>query len=127
MAPGARRKYTSAGHRLKVYSPRLQLFRLKGPDCIACGLMGAFFVLESVGSENPHLNLYGVKLDPACEAGASGRRFGADPAGLFAECSCREFLMTKDHIFPKSKGGKDIMDNFQPMCAKCNGEKADKI
>ena len=33
-------------------------------------------------------------------------------------------LMTKDHIKPKIAGGKDIVDNLQPMCSICNGEKS---
>ena len=34
--------------------------------------------------------------------------------------------MTKDHIIPKSKGGKDILDNFQTMCFECNTKKGNK-
>lgn len=36
-------------------------------------------------------------------------------------------LMTKDHIYPKSKGGRDNLYNLQPMCYKCNSDKADII
>jgi 5-methylcytosine-specific restriction endonuclease McrA len=35
-------------------------------------------------------------------------------------------MMTKDHIMPKSKGGKNHFDNYEPMCSDCNTEKADK-
>ena len=35
-------------------------------------------------------------------------------------------LMTKDHIVAKAKGGKNTLDNYQPMCIKCNMKKADK-
>ena len=34
--------------------------------------------------------------------------------------------MTKDHIIPKSKGGKNELSNYQTMCTYCNNEKADK-
>jgi HNH endonuclease len=36
-------------------------------------------------------------------------------------------LMTIDHIIPKSKGGKNTLENLQPMCHTCNTKKADKI
>ena len=35
-----------------------------------------------------------------------------------------DILMTKDHIKPKIAGGKDIVDNLQPMCSICNSEKS---
>ena len=28
-----------------------------------------------------------------------------------------------DHIIPKSKGGKDHIDNYQLMCEECNSKK----
>lgn len=43
---------------------------------------------------------------------------------LFTE---NNIMMTKDHIFPKSKGGSNNLQNLQPMCSKCNSEKADII
>lgn len=35
--------------------------------------------------------------------------------------------MTIDHIIPKSKGGKDTLDNLQPMYPQCNTLKGDII
>jgi 5-methylcytosine-specific restriction endonuclease McrA len=35
--------------------------------------------------------------------------------------------MTIDHILPRSKGGKDTLENLQPMCSSCNAKKADKV
>ncbi len=32
-----------------------------------------------------------------------------------------------DHIYPKSKGGKDIPTNLITACAKCNLKKSDKV
>lgn len=34
-------------------------------------------------------------------------------------------LRTKDHIIPKSKGGKDIAKNYKYCCKRCNLLKAD--
>ena len=38
-----------------------------------------------------------------------------------------EVLMTKDHIEPKSLGGKNSLNNYQTMCTICNCEKGSKI
>ena len=53
--------------------------------------------------ENPHLNLYGRMRNG------------------------RLILMTRDHIFPRSKGGGEDISNQQTMCATCNNRKADSI
>jgi 5-methylcytosine-specific restriction endonuclease McrA len=37
-----------------------------------------------------------------------------------------EVLLTKDHIKPKSLGGKNHHSNYQTMCVDCNVEKASK-
>lgn len=36
-------------------------------------------------------------------------------------------LMNIDHILPKSKGGKDEIDNYQLMCEECNSKKGSTI
>lgn len=84
----------------KLSSPRLILFKNKGVVCVSCGKTGAYFSAESPKKgvyKNPHLNLYTL---------------------------CGE-LMTKDHILPKAKGGKDHINNYQTMCSSCNSSKAD--
>lgn len=84
-------------------SVRLRTFK-ENLTCVACGITGLHFWAEcNPGCFNYHLNLYGIN-----EAGD-------------------EVLMTKDHIIPKSKNGKDTIDNMQTMCTKCNGKKGNKI
>lgn len=35
--------------------------------------------------------------------------------------------LTKDHVFPVSKGGEDIIENIVPACLSCNRKKGVKI
>lgn len=91
-------------YEVKVTSLRLTLFKEKGLTCVSCGLKGQYFYLEkNKERERPHFNLYGVNKQG------------------------KEILFTKDHIFPKSKGGPDSLENLQTMCSVCNSRKADKI
>lgn len=92
------------GDLIKGNSQRLQTFFKKGIKCLCCGIEGQYFAKEKRPKDvSYHLNLYAV-----------------DDNG-------KEVLMTKDHIIPKSKGGKDCVDNYQTMCVYCNKEKGNKI
>lgn len=100
----ARYGFTDDGKRFKITSARINLFHNKGVDCVTCGITGVVFRLETHDATiNPHLNLY-----------------AQDEEGEMV-------LMTKDHIMPKSKGGANELDNYQPMCTFCNSKKADKF
>lgn len=91
------------GHKIKVSSDRLVLFKHKGIKCVSCGIEGKYFRKSFGGYPTPHFNLFAL------------------------DANGKEVLMTKDHIHPKSKGGKDCLRNYQTMCAPCNEEKADKV
>lgn len=85
-------------------SERYPVFYKDGFTCVSCGLKGKFFALEkdmAQNTENCHLNLYGIKEG-------------------------KEIIFTKDHIIPKSKGGKNNISNYQCMCIHCNQDKGVK-
>lgn len=80
---------------------RYDNFFLHGTKCVSCGLEGKYFWLETPKSAKDrdnqwHFNLYGV-----------------DENG-------NERMLTKDHIVPKSRGGKNWIGNYQTMCERCN-------
>lgn len=90
--------------RFKVNSLRLAVFKTHGLECVCCGLVGAFFALETQKEGiTPHLNLYAIDSDGD------------------------EVLMTHDHIIPRSKQGRNTLENAQVMCKPCNAKKADTI
>jgi hypothetical protein len=91
---------------VRMGSHRYQMFAEKGTICQRCGLEGKFFALEKAWSTKGkkfHFNLYGFDSDK------------------------KEVMLTKDHIHPRSKGGKNNLDNYQVLCETCNSKKADKI
>lgn len=91
------------GDEIKSNSQRYQTFFTKGLRCVTCGIEGRFFAKEkTVNDQRYHLNLYAV-----------------NPNG-------QEVLMTKDHIIPQSRGGKNTLDNYQTMCVVCNTRKGNR-
>lgn len=87
------------GQSIKISSLRLHTFKEKGCVCVECGRDATFFALERTDPKAPwNLELY-------------GRYVG------------EEILFSKDHIQPKSLGGKDHIDNMQTMCVECNSAK----
>lgn len=92
------------GDFIKGNSQRYQTFFTKGTRCVCCGIEGKFFAKEKfVNAKSYHLNLYAIDEND------------------------KEILMTKDHILPKSKGGKDHISNYQTMCVRCNMTKGNNV
>jgi hypothetical protein len=90
------------GQVFKVNGLRLSTFKLKGNICVECGLEGEVFRLEKPVAREPfHLNFYGYR-------------------------DGNEVMLTQDHVKPKSRGGRDHIDNSQTMCKKCNESKGSK-
>jgi 5-methylcytosine-specific restriction endonuclease McrA len=92
------------GDIIKGNSQRYQTFFTKGTKCVCCGIEGRYFAKEKcVNAKSYHLNLYAI-----------------DENG-------EEVLMTKDHIIPRSKGGKNNISNYQTMCERCNVAKGNRL
>ena len=107
----AQKRYSDTiinGVHVYMNSLRYHLFKHKGTRCVSCGIIGQYFRLEKsryddYKEDRFHFNLYAI------------------------DEQCNEVLMTKDHIVPKSKGGKNHLTNLQPMCTRCNHKKDSQI
>lgn len=95
---------TVDGYQVYTRSLRYMTFYQKGTKCVCCGKEGAYFQLDQDrNGENADIR----------------RHFN-----LYAEDGT---LMTKDHIIPKSRGGRDHISNMQTMCCVCNKAKGNRM
>lgn len=78
---------------------RFKVFYHKGVTCVNCGVKGARVIKRACLPHQIHFDLYTLDLQ----------------------------LMTIDHIYPKSLGGSDDLENLQPMCEKCNCAKGSNV
>ena len=85
------------GFNVRPLSLRYKTFYQKGTKCVCCGKEGTHFKLcgDERSPNRRHFNLY------------------ADDGTL----------ITKDHIIPKARGGRDVVSNMQTMCEDCNKAK----
>lgn len=90
-------------YRLRLGQDRLVLFKQQ-PFCKECGEPGSYFQLEDHYHPNNPLHRY--SLYPYTQKG---------------------FKLTKDHIYPRCKGGINGMINYQTLCARCNGRKSNQV
>lgn len=99
-------RFTVSGQQLYLYNKNYKLFKRKGVTCVNCNRSANLVVVEGTGHKNfIDANFYHVPEDPTKKA----------------------ILMTKDHRVPRALGGKDMIPNYNVMCARCNNKKADKI
>ena len=70
--------------------------------CKCCKLEATYFALEYNPRFKWHLNLYGLNTNG------------------------NEVMFTKDHRYPLSKTGLDLLKNLQVLCFPCNQKKKDK-
>lgn len=103
---------------IKEFSIKINAFKYKvfaqNLNCYNCNIVGSFFYLQQHKKMNRHT------------------KDNVAHFNLYAEDTLnindgQLILMTQDHLIPKSKGGKDSLDNLKTMCAICNHNKADKF
>lgn len=88
------------GYKVKTKDDRYLNFIKNGFKCSKCGIEGKYVNLECNSQKGNHLNVY-------------------------AEKDRQPVLLTKDHIYLKSKGGLNNIKNYQVLCEKCNNKKSD--
>ena len=88
-------------YEIKTKDDRYLNFLTNGFKCAKCGIEAKYVNLECNRKLGNHLNVYGIDKNE------------------------KEVLLTKDHIYPKSKGGLDDIKNYQVLCERCNENKKD--
>jgi len=88
-------------HKVSKQDDRYLNFMTNGCKCKRYGIKGEYTKLEFNIKQKWHLNVYAIK-------------------------NGKEIMLTKDHIYPKSKGGLDNINNYQVLCERCNSNKNDK-
>ncbi len=82
--------------------------------------------------QHPEVSAATSRRYNARKAGASGSYTTAEWNNLCARHGFRclrcdaQAKLTVDHIVPLSKGGKNTIDNLQPLCGPCNSWKRDR-
>jgi hypothetical protein len=98
------------GYKVRIESPRIRLMLSQKPRrgrvCANCGRLGSKVYLQ-------------IETNPCIS-------FPKDKAAFFVY-SDDEMMLTCDHVFPRSKGGKTTGSNLQTLCRECNLFKAATI
>jgi hypothetical protein len=120
--------------RVKAGGVRLECFK-RNPVCVRCKVIGKVFKLQRHEYRGPKLgmncfveNCPWCSLDGYTAQRRKTHQYVVPHLNLFAvDRAGGMILMTKDHIYPKSKGGSDEIENMQTMCYRCNQYKADTV
>ena len=93
------------GYTIWTDTDRYESLYVHGCKCAKCGLEASFAAIEKETSSKDkfHINVYGTRKSDG-----------------------KHIVLTKDHIYPRSMGGLDIMENYQTLCASCNCNKNNK-
>ena len=78
------------------------LIKRDGNKCLRCDTVPRYFALGKDKIGRWHLDLYGGEIDD-------------------------DHMFTIDHVHPKSRGGSNMMENYQLLCKICNEDKSDSI
>lgn len=120
--------FNNEPYKVKVHSHRLHVFK-KNIKCVACPREGSIFLLQASRSVLRKLSRDNCPVEDCswCYYSFMNTQHMESPhLNLWHQDSDGSYgLMTKDHIIPKSKGGKDELSNLQTMCRICNNKKGD--
>lgn len=103
----------------KLRSPRLLTYLRGGCKCRACNRVGTHFYAEILMKQETFLQWYFDPLNHPLPV-AHLNLYGTDSSG-------REFMMTSDHVVPRSRGGSDGVENRVPLCDRCNFLKGNDV
>jgi len=78
---------------------RLIVFASIGCKCVNCDRVGTRLIIGRAKNDGLHVDVYTDDL----------------------------IMMTVDHIVPRSRGGADHINNYQPMCEPCNSSKGNSM
>lgn len=94
------------GYPIWTDTDRYESLYVHGCKCAKCGLEASFAAIEKETSSKDkfHINIYGTRKSDG-----------------------KHIVLTKDHIYPRSMGGLDIIENYQTLCAGCNCNKNNKV
>lgn len=95
----SKKDYRDSRARIKIIK---HLIERDGCKCMECNEKPTYFALGKDNGGYWHLDLYSNMHDS-------------------------HYMYTIDHIHPKSKGGKNHVDNYQLLCKVCNEDKSDKV
>lgn len=91
------------GYSMQVETDRYENLYYHGCKCAKCGAEAKYGAIEKI---------YGVR-----------DRFHLN---VYVEKDGKDYCLTKDHIYPRALGGFDILENYQVLCERCNGNKGNK-
>lgn len=121
----------SVTYTVRVNSPRLECLR-RNQTCVWCKRKGTIFVLEAhqIGTPRvtthcfiddcPWCNRYHAQPEPGKMDAPHLNLYARDRKGTL-------ILMTQDHIYPRSHGGSNKIENLQTMCRCCNSSKGSAL
>ena len=95
----SKKDFNDSRTRIKILK---QLIERDGCECKECKEKPTYFAMGKDNAGYWHLDLYSKRDDD-------------------------HYMFTIDHVHPKSKGGKNHIDNYQLMCKVCNEDKSDTV